>query len=228
MKKDLIDTIIEKDFNALTEVEREELQAYCASEDEYNQMKDVFLGMEQMSWEQPKPKAETKQRLDDLFDATYPKAAPVWYNSTLALVVPKDKPIYRQPLAQIAAIALLALLLVPFWNTGTTIEKSAAAPQIAQAEPVEKTQESRSVTSEPTADINEEKADFKDDVDTRSNETPVMVASSEPHAVPAPSPSVASGASATAMEDHPDGVFVAESLPASDAPEVLDLLTATF
>jgi hypothetical protein len=228
MKKDLIDTIMEKDFNALTEIEREELQAYCASEDEYNQMKDVFLGMEQMSWERPKPKAETKQRLDDLFDATYPKAAPVWYNSALALVVAKDKPIYRQPLAQIAAIALLALLLVPFWNTGTTVEKSAAAPQIAQAEPVEKSQESRDVKSESTADFKEDKADIKKDVDTRPNDAPVMVASSKPSDVSVATPSVASGAGATAMDDHPDGVFVAESLPASDAPEVLDLLTATF
>ena len=222
MKKDLIDTIMEKEFHVLTELEREELSTYCTSEDEYNQMKEVFLGMEQMTRENLKPKAETKQRLDELFDATYPKAAPIWYSSVLAVVVPKGKPLYRQPLAQIAAIALLALLLVPFWSSDSQIENPESTQQVAQLEQLETRQKSQNLKAEPVADTNEDPIILKRETETKRSEEPILVAS----AAPAPGAS-ATGASASAS-NHPDGVFVAVSQPASEAPEMFDLLTATF
>lgn len=223
MKKDLIDTIMEKEFHALTDVEREELKSYCASEDEYNQMKDVFLGVEQMTWEYPKPKAETKQRLDDLFDSTYPKAAPVWYSSVLAVVIPKEKPIYRQPLAQIAAVALLALLLVPFWNSDSEVVKPNATPQVAQVEQKpDKTQDVPYVKPEPVVETKEDPVIFKEDTDVRSGSTPVLVASATP------STESSSAGAATPGSNHPDGVFIAVSQPANESPEMFDLLTATF
>ncbi|MCR9173360.1 MAG: hypothetical protein NXI10_12745 [bacterium] len=224
MKKDLIDTIMEKDFQALTDVEREELKSYCASEEEYNQMKDVFLGMEKMTWENPKPKAETKQRLDELFDATYPKAAPVWYNSVFAVVVPKEKPIHRQPLAQIAAIALVALLFIPFWKSNTELERTNSSEQVAQVAPSVNEKKNTEVTAKPVKETKQVPSVTQELPSTRAKDMDVLVASAEPSTQPASSGTSVSGAGS----EHPDGVFIAVSQPASESPEMFDLLTATF
>ena len=222
MKKDLIDTIMEKEFHALTDVEREEMASYCTTEEEYNQMKEVFVGMEQMTWDHPQPKAETKQRLDDLFDSTYPKAAPVWYSSALALVVPKEKPVYRQPLVQIAAIAIIALLLVPFWNSNSDMVDPIQAPQeLAQAE-TPKVDKAPEVVPEPVNVIEQDDPIFKADGGSDANDPTILLASAEP--VAADPAAGSSGAGGT----HPDGVFIAVSQPASESPEMFDLLTATF
>lgn len=228
MKKDLIDTIMEKEFHALSKAEREELSSYCSSEEEYNQMKEVFLGMEQMSWEHPKPKAETKKRLDDLFDSTYPAAAPVWYSSVLSVVVPKEKPMYRQPLAQIAAIALIVLLIVPFWNSNSEIVKPSGNEVVAKTKE-KPAGNNNSNGGAPVAEVKKESNQVKDaasneDSDSRGSmdKSPVLMASVEP------SQNESSVGGASAESAHPDGVFIAVSQPASDSPEMFDLLTATF
>ncbi len=227
MKKDLIDTIMEKEFHMLTEVERKELATFCDSEDEFNQMKDVFIGVEQMRFEQPKPKAETKQRLDDLFDSTHPKAAPIWYSSMFAVILPKEKPVHRQPLAQIAAIALLALLLIPFWNTNNvTQEASVLTAEIVEEKPVEP---SNDVVATPTvAEVKDVTPSDSDGRNTRSVSSPVLVASAADPVSAEPLAEIAAASAGAPGSDHPDGVFIAVSQPASENPEVFDLLTATF
>lgn len=228
MKKDLIDTIMEKDFHALTDVERKELAAFCSSEDEYNQMKDVFIGVEQMKVAPLQPKAETKQRLDDLFDSTYPKVAPIWYSSMFAVVVPKGKPVHRQPLAQIAAIALLCLLLVPFWDTNSTIVDKPI--QVAEASPVEvNTSPNNDVTESPVVEVSDVEPVKVETKGVQSAAAPVLIASAaEP--IPSDFNGIIDLASSpgTTGSNHPDGVFVAVSQPASENPEMFDLLTATF
>lgn len=223
MKRDLIDTIMEKKFHELTDVEREELKSYCADEDEYNQMKEVFVGMESMSWEHPQPAIETKQRLDDLFDSTYPKVAPVWYNSVLTVVVPKGKPIHRQPLAQIAAIALIALLLIPFWNSNSeVVQPKPADQQMAQVEEKERGAESQEVQAEPVIEEAENESILE--------EVPVDIVS-EPTVLVASAATVSTDPALVASapnSNHPDGVFIAVSQPANETPEMFDLLTATF
>jgi hypothetical protein len=229
MKKDLIDTIMEKEFHALTEVERTELASFCSSEEEYNQMKDVFIGVEQLTAEQSIPKTETKQRLDDLFNSTYPKAAPVWYDSVLIAVVPKGKPIYRQPLAQIAAIALIAILIVPFWNSSDVAGTSTQFAQATETVVVPYSGgRSADVSSLPTNDLQPAENEVKTDL---SQENPVVVALAPVKGFMSSEPSVSRELTASASvpgSTHPDGVFVAVSQPASDSPEMFDLLTATF
>jgi len=43
MKKDLIDTIMEKEFIEMSNAERKELEEFCTTESEYIQMKEVFV-----------------------------------------------------------------------------------------------------------------------------------------------------------------------------------------
>lgn len=227
MKKDLIDTIMEKEFHALSNAEREELASYCSSEEEYNQMREVFLSMDKMTWEHPKPKAETKQRLDELFDSTYPAAAPVWYNSVLSVILPKEKPMYRQPLAQIAAIALIVLLIVPFWNSKSELVTPSHSEQVAQVEA--KPTGNNQTNKTPVAEVKNNSNDDKEtktkgqaEPETKTRKIPVLMAAAEPMQEESP----ARGSSS--VVSHPDGVFIAVSQPASESPEMFDLLTATF
>ena len=116
MEKDIVDIITEKEFIELTPEEKKEILEYCGGEDEFYQMKSVFAGVGGMSFDNPKPSSDTKKSLDNLFNEKYPKVTPVWYMSALAVVIPKDKPFIQQPLLKVAAIGLLFVLLVPFFN----------------------------------------------------------------------------------------------------------------
>lgn len=117
MERDVMDIIKDKEFIELTASERTELGELCATEDEFNQVKSMFAGMSAINWSNPTPKAETKERLDHLFAQKHPKAAPIWYNVPLAILAPKGKPFYRQPLVQAAAVGLLIFLAYPFVNS---------------------------------------------------------------------------------------------------------------
>lgn len=221
MKKDLIDTIMDKEFNELSVLEKVELKEFCTTEEEYNQMKDVFVGVEAMNLETPKPKKETKESLDNLFADTYPKAAPIWYSSFGATIMPKDKPVYRQPLMQIAAVALLLVMIYPFWSSDVVqnpqqptvakvedkIEDQSPEPKVQVAEVIPATQPEETIEEQP--------------VTTRSISSTVLT--------PVAEPTIVASVAATGMtEPHPDGVYVALSQPASEDPELLDLLTTTF
>lgn len=261
MKKDLIDIIMEKEYHELTASERAELQEFCANESEYNQMKDVFVSVESMKFESPQPRKETKERLDNLFAETYPKAGPIWYSSVGAAIVPKDKPLHRQPLMQIAAVGLLLVLIYPLWNTKLEESPKSQSASIEKELETVSEKENKSVTAEAepvnSQDLKEESS--KDlvasnvTVETRNDRASGASGVSEPGSVASPSFSPATmGVSAGTTStfaftnnssvsdfgagdssigtglDHPDGVFVAVSQPASDEPELLDLLTTTF
>ncbi|NVK64319.1 MAG: hypothetical protein HWE22_07010 [Flavobacteriales bacterium] len=263
MERDVMDIVKEKEFIELTAEDRAELGELCASEDEYNQIKSMFVGMSTMDWSNPTPKAETKASLDALFAQTHPKAAPIWYNAPLAVLVPKGKPFYRQPLVQVAAVGLLMLLAYPFINSTSLETKS---DQIAAVEDEMTTSE-----SEPTETKNEISEEDVLVETTSQNQAKVeedeKVEMPIPAAPPSPRPLSASStlpkdvsgmnfsgvvgetleevelirgsawstsvASSTPVSTHPDGVFIGDnkevfSVPASQEPEVFDLLTATF
>ncbi|PHR33250.1 MAG: hypothetical protein COA38_05190 [Fluviicola sp.] len=124
MEREVMDIVRDKEFIELTAAERAELGELCSSEDEYNQVKNMFAGISAMDWSNPAPKAETKESLDHLFAQKHPKAAPVWYNAPLAVIAPKGKPFYRQPLVQAAAVGLLMFLAYPLVNTGAMDAKT--------------------------------------------------------------------------------------------------------
>lgn len=221
MKKDLIDTIMEKEFHELNAAELEEIQEFCATEEEFNQAREVFISVEAMTFEQPTPKAETKQRLDELFVQTYPKVAPIWYMSVAAVIVPKEKPIYRQPLMQIAAIGLLFLLVYPVWNADVVTTKPTSEMASAEIAP---TEQPSAPAETPVAEVKTPEPDFK----AEPTVTRLTAASAVPSTLSdaVSKPGQASGSSAA--EKHPDGVYIAYSQPASQAPAMLDLLTTTF
>lgn len=252
-----MDLIKDKEFIELTAVERTEINELCASEDEFNHMKSMLNGISALNWSNPAPKTETKERLDMLFQQTYPKAAPVWYSSTLAVVVPKDRPIYRQPLVQIAAVGLLLLLAYPFVNNmidsnkdqlalvekKTEVREKPAASEQKNMETTKSTEVDEAPESVPSTSSAPSRS-----VDVHTIDVPELV-SSRAGALPPPSlgsadkdrrdedlaiTSFSSTSPATQPgSNHPDGIFIGDrvdifSAPASHQPAVFDLLTSTF
>jgi hypothetical protein len=172
MERDVIDIVKEKEFIELSAAERAELGELCSTEEEFNQMKAMFSSIGAMNWSNPTPRAETKESLDHLFAQKHPKAAPIWYNAPLAVIAPKDKPIYRQPLVQAAAVGLLILLAYPFVKSNmmtsettqvAVLEKENLAPEVEEAK----------------APVNEE-VEVPAEVEARNEvETPVEVESDD-------------------------------------------------
>ncbi len=255
MERDIIDIITEKEFIQLTASEKTEMQEFCKTEEEFNQMKAVFASINSLPEENLTPKATTKKDLDALFVQTYPKAAPIWYNSVLTVLIPKEKPFYRQPLLQVAAVALLIFLAVPLFNNPIGKEVVQVAEnkiENTEQDVVEAAEESKMSNLEVKKEMEEEA--FLDDnissslsenesftttdensLDTRSffNEE----ASSEPVPVVAFMDTEIDRADADSEDfTHPDGVFAGNgnapsstlSFSAAETEDLLDLLTTTF
>ena len=245
MERDVMDLIKDKEFIELTSAERSEVNELCANEEEFNNMKAMLASIGGLNWSNPTPRPETKERLDHLFQQTYPKAAPVWYNGALAVVVPKDKPIYRQPLIQLAAVGLLFLMIYPIVNNSDDQNK-----QLAMVEKKEASVKEKSVQNGQKAntknDLNEMSTTESSVASIKSINSSEAVLSPTESIVSASATSVSAGvaydfpstlAGATAAtlpgSNHPDGIFredLAEvfSVPASREPEVFDLLTTSF
>ena len=169
MERDVIDIVKEKEFIELSDTERAELGELCSSEEEFNQMKAMFASIGAISWSNPTPRAETKESLDHLFAQKHPKAAPIWYNAPLAVVAPKHKPFYRQPLVQAAAVGLLIFLAYPF------VKSNVMTSDTAQVAVLEKENTSSSEMKEMEAQTSEnaQEAELNQEVETASNVEPV-------------------------------------------------------
>lgn len=238
MEKDIVDIVKEKAFIELSEHERAELKEFCATEDEYNHLKHVFMSVEAMPANDPQPKKETKESLDHLFHQVHPKSAPVWYSSVLTVVIPREKPIYRQPLLQAAAVALLVLLAVPLFNsnlTNTSDKLAAVDTELLEEKDEVKADEIELVVdeidSEDQPEMKEEEIVTNQELMQERNQQSVLAEMSDAEVTSSP---VAVASAEPSMSDHPDGVFVGSvekvsySIPTNEQPELLDLLTATF
>lgn len=244
MEKDLIDIVIKKQFIELSEKDRTELKEWCSSEEEFEQLKLVFKGVERLKAAQTDlPKAETKKSLDELFAQKHAKgASTIWYNSILLALYPTDKPLLQRPIMQVAAIGLVMLMVYPFlFKNELDVQK----PQMAK---VEKQNESRSTqemkeeaSSETKSTIEEESEEQNFSTLSMLEDVPMIFFSEDEIAKDksADSDAELAGAAtyawtaAPAVSDHPDGIYVGAkaisySQSASDQPAVLDLLTATF
>lgn len=239
MEKELVNTVLEKEFNELSSNERVALNDYCTSEEEFEQLKMVFLSVESLKKSETlQPRVEIKNSLDDIFAQKHGhKPRAIWYNSALVVLYPTEKTFVKRPLVQIAAVALLLLLAYPLVNSTKIQDQSET--QLAEVK-VEKqnVKPLTPKTSNPASESTIVEPAIEPIVQTRSVEMDamyedVMVAApemsveeyrSEPEAVFAAVPAVA---------ERPDGIYtgtstVTFSQPASAQPQVFDLLTTTF
>ena len=239
MERDIVDIVKDKEFNQLSAAEREELQDFCSSEEEFRQLKSVFAAVDGMSSEKLTPRMETKEKLDALFHETYPGAAPVWYNSFFAVVIAREKPAYRQPLLQLAAVIAVILLAIPLFKG----EMNSESNLLAEAEIAEVTNVNEDVSG-PSEAVDDLQVDSGEETDELLSDNFVQANqganfASAPMSIETPitrsitAEGLTSSLSLTVSSgDHPDGVFNANaetlSVAASETPDVLDLLTSTF
>lgn len=235
MERDIVDIVNDKNFNELTAQERAELNDFCSSEEEFLQLKSVFAAVDGMQAEELVPRAETKEKLDKLFYETHPGAAPIWYNSFLAVAIPREKPIYRQPLLQIAAVVAVILLAIPLFENDLTTDSNLMAETNVP-------EQSSGANEEKNADVVEE------DAVTNQLDQEVVVANTTQAGIGnATAPGSTTGTReivftstisgvddrlSLSAGDHPDGIFdtgsESFSISASETPDVLDLLISTF
>lgn len=239
MEKELVNTVLEKEFNELSSNERVALNDYCSSEEEFEQLKMVFLSVESLKKsETVQPRVETKNSLDDIFAQKHGhKPRAIWYNSALVVLYPTEKTFVKRPLVQIAAVALLLLLAYPLVNSTKIQDQSET--QLAEVKVEKQNMKPLTAkTSNPASESTIVEPAIEPIVQARSVEMEavyedVMVAApemsyeeyrSEPEAVFAAVPAVA---------ERPDGIYTGSSTvtfsqPASAQPQVFDLLTSTF
>ena len=250
MEKDIIEIIKSKNFFELDSSEKSELKEYCKNEDEFNQLKQAFLAVEATAFSSIKPSSKTKERLDDMFVQKYPQAAPIWYNSLAAIIAPRNKPIYKQPLMQVAAVFALLFLTVPFFTSDLENDQLLVA-------------ENKTILSEKELieedSIEVKEVDVVSNIAEEANEqevSPLIIPSeeltvtaqvelmeldfedSEMTAATFANDDVTITSIATEpSSSHPDGVFVGVpvensaktiSISVADSEDLMDLLVATF
>lgn len=255
MKKDIFDIISEKSFSELTTEERKEFFNHFTSEEEFDGMKLFLKDMHEIN-HQEKPASEVKHKLDDLFDQVHGQRRPVWYMSVTAAIIPKDKPIYKQPLLYAAALIFALLMFVPLQQLDVNSDVNRVAVVDANEElPLEEMVDGNKSNDvfiekslEAKGEMDKVQVQSRDEnlaVDSRAatgealNQPSAITFSADAEdfdfstnlASPAPTIAVMDEASGF---DHPDGVFAGwadesnYSVPASDQPGMLDLLTTTF
>lgn len=239
MEKELVNTVLEKEFNELSSNERVALNDYCSSEEEFEQLKMVFLSVESLKRsETVEPRVETKNSLDDIFAQKHGhKPRAIWYNSALVVLYPTEKAFVKRPLVQIAAVALLLLLAYPLVNSTKIQDQSET--QLAEVK-VEKqdVKPTNAKTSKPASESTVVEPAIEPTVQTRSVEIEpmyedMMVGAAEMSAEEYLSEPEAVFAAVPAVAERPDGIYTGSSTvtfsqPASAQPQVFDLLTTTF
>lgn len=256
MEQDIFDIVKLKDFSELTTEERMQLEEFCENEQEFSQLKSSLLGIDRfVQTDNIQPDEKVKQSLDDLFMAqSYPKIAPLWYNKLIVFLYPKDKPAYKRPALQIAAAALLFLMLTPL-ITSNPLQLN--KPQLAKNEvPTEsKVEAVKEITNDKELSDLEtlesaEQEGMTTVIDSKVAKVEVeptsrrLVNSMDERDIVLSSKfedlnvQATSSVMVDAMDEitHPDGIFVGNtieleksySISMQEAPDLLDLITATF
>lgn len=245
MEKELVNKMMEKEFREMTDNEKIELREWCETEEEFDQLKQIFVGIEELKQvEKYTPRAETKKSLDDLFVQKHSNVKPMfWYNTILVALYPTEKPFSNRPLVRIAAIGLIALIAFQFVFNGKLAEPK------QQISKIQDSKDKGSVSKDQQLEKIETTTSNKNEVVTsvtRSVPSPVeikvedfqMAHDQDPFVSSVSSVSSAAGVTYTWTTDavvstHPDGIFTGESSaafsqPASYQPAIFDLLTTTF
>lgn len=246
MEKELVTLVIEKEYGELSPSERVSLREWCSSEEEFEQLKSVMKGVEQMRLtRQYAPKPETKNSLDALFAQKHAKVPPViWYNSILVALYPKDKPMAQRPIMQLAAVALLLLMVYPLLFDQSAVKQKDKIVKIDDFEKNEQFKISKEAEVKSDSVVGDEQQQVMSPNEIQPVATVVVEdfdmsavsANTNTNSVTLTTASAGTTFSWTTepvASDHPDGIFIGESAvsysqPASSEPAVFDLLTATF
>lgn len=127
MEKNIENIITSKTYLELDQKERELIREWADNEDEYNQLKSVFLATELFKEQQEEELNPTiKQRLDVRFKEKFDRERLVWYNKLWLFLWPENTGVIRKPLLQLAAVGLMVVLVAPFLFQNTSSDQRLA------------------------------------------------------------------------------------------------------
>ncbi|MDH4474054.1 MAG: hypothetical protein QE487_15710 [Fluviicola sp.] len=125
--------IKDKTFDSLTSDELVVVQELCESEEEFLSMKQFFQELEGVSMtQQTVVNPEIKSSLDSIFGAKHPGIRANWTApEAIVAAEPIIIPLYQRTWFRIAAILVIVLGTIPFWNLVQTDHES--LPQLKTA-----------------------------------------------------------------------------------------------
>ncbi len=242
MVKDELDIIMKKSFFELSTEEKLSMKELFATEDEFNEIKSLFIQMEGLSSISQAPSPKLKDGLDELFYEKYPASQS---NRFLALIVPKEKPFYRQPLIQFAAIILLLLWIVPMFNSPLVEETISIAENNKKENMIEDREDSQLPSGNENKVLIEEES--ADDVIPTPSDEPEQVFIKENNHKKNKSQTVMRSKDVQNQQEntaeiqnsvelssiHPDGVYRGEiekinAVSIEKQEDLLDVLTVSF
>jgi len=256
MEQELVTIIESKSFEQLSERELEALTDWCATKEEFEQLKLVFQGAERLRVKTAiVPSAGRKAALDDLFASTHSKNKRF---GIFEVLYPEHKSFMLRPLVQVAAVGLIALIAIPFFGENEQLKTTHIA-KVTEKKNVVKKQDkvvetkpvlvAKSETSLGNNSHGSPESVVLNDVPfstaeassytTSGSSTPETLSEENKDAemmlmsvAPA---SVSKMANDERLEtsDHPDGIYqgrkaVKYAVPASSQGNVLELITASF
>src|SRR5690554_251837 len=120
--EDLIKNIIlNKSYFELTSSEQKSIQEWASNEEEFDALKAVLMATQSMADQSKvKPSSSVKQRLDDRFAAKHAGQNVTLWSKFLHFFFPKNIQFFKKPAFQLAMVALIVILLIPFlWQERT-------------------------------------------------------------------------------------------------------------
>ena len=252
MDKKLKDIVLNRQFEDLTSEERADYKEWFATEAEFEQLRNLFLGTDLFKGNSAfQPKDKTKVSLDALFDKKHGKTTPYWYNSVFTVLYPRDKAVYRRPIVQIAAALMLVLLCIPLIkrpgmqgetlaeNTVQNTEQELVSRQTeidekVEQKTIENSGETTTVDERSQANMNSRSSNGEQEMTSGSERSMAKEAfkNSSDDALLISEMSLATGRNSDLFPEKgnfkdKEAKSVA-SISAGDQAEVLDLLTAIF
>jgi hypothetical protein len=244
MDQEIVDIVLKKSFFELTDVERKLVFEWCASEEEFDQMKHVFMEIELMKKNQEEATVheDKKKSLDNLFNQKYKQQPAFWSNSMVVSLYPIDRPFQRRPLVQIAALAIILLLSYPLYQNG---HNAVTEPRLSQNKHVKKNkvkEDLNTIKNEKT-EVLKSPESVESSVYIASVDRQEIFENSAFEGLPVEAASMDADLSSSMVEElasapvvsHSDGIYKGASVDGanystsiSETPDYLELLTAAF
>jgi len=129
MEKELIEIVKTKKFVELSSSERAILQEWIQTEEDFEAMKFLYVGMEDML-EENYPSENVKSSLDKLFAETHPQ--PSLFAGLLLFLFPPQKSIWFKPGFQIGTSLAFAFFIFYALSPAQDFQKEEAQPLTAE------------------------------------------------------------------------------------------------
>ncbi|MGM0479031.1 MAG: hypothetical protein ACQERC_07385 [Bacteroidota bacterium] len=106
-----------RSFNALTSSEREEISEWATTEEEFEQMKQLFIAAEYVAEKKmKKPRSSVKRRLDRRFQQRQQYHKVNSWRRLLMTLWPLEQPLFLRPALQIGVVVLVVALILPIFD----------------------------------------------------------------------------------------------------------------